>query len=130
MKFTIKSAFLFSILAMSLMLATQAKADFISLPIRCNYVSGINGSSSEVLDVAIQNLRDGRIVAQVKDHNDQSVMLCQKQAQGVECKGFWENDKSPAYLNATTNTFSPFVTLIRSQALYRGLKLVGVCINK
>jgi hypothetical protein len=85
------------------------------------------------VSVEIRQPGDSPIVAVVRDHNDVSRMYCQHLNAGggmIECSGVWMNDKSSARLNATTNTYVPFIRILRSQALFHGATDLGICIPK
>jgi len=115
-----------------LVLAAQAKADFVSLPIQCRSLRGINGSNTDQMSVKIVQPGDSLIVAIVKDHNDVSRMQCRHVTTGattIECQGVWASDNSPAQLTATTSTYVPFVRVLRSETAFQGATDTSVCIE-
>lgn len=113
-------------------LATQAKADFLNLPVNCRHVRGLNHSNTEGVTVDIRQPGDSPIVALVRDNGDVSRMLCQHLTTGsglIECHGVWTSDRSPSHLTATMGTFVPFITVVRSEGLFQGAKDTGICIE-
>ena len=119
---------LFIVLTMAL--ATQAQADFLSLPIKCQAVHGLNGFNADQVSVTVTQPGDSPVVALVKDHDDASRMLCQNTGSGtLECSGRWIKDLSVSHLTLTLNTFVPFVHLQRSTNDFQGEVITGLCIE-
>ena len=114
------------------LLVTQAKADFLSLPVNCQAVRGLNHSNMEGLTVSIRQPGDSPIIAIVKDNNDTSRMICRHLTTGsglIECQGVWASDKSPSYLTATMGTYVPFIKILRSASAFQAAKDTGICIE-